>query len=346
MLMFDKRGRLLRANSAAEQLFGCSISSYLGSSFWRWLEEAGDLENRAGYTEIQMREYAQDVMHHPDTITRRQFEQKLGDNPRYIDETGLPVIGQNGEPVGWLLVWRDATEEHYLASMREELNNMIIHDLRSPLTAIISSLNMLQDITVIQGEDAEIATEVIEVAQNSTQSMLSLVESLLDVAKLEQNAAFIECDSFSLPETVDSASATVLGLAMGADIDVQTQIPDDFPLLCIDHEKIRRVLINLLDNALRHTPLGGKITISAELINDWAVVRVTDTGPGIPPEVRTRIFDKFAQTEHKALRGHQGTGLGLTFCKMAVEAHGGHIWVEDGPEGGAAFCFTLPIASS
>jgi signal transduction histidine kinase len=123
-------------------------------------------------------------------------------------------------------------------------------------------------------------------------------------------------------------------------------VPGDLPPVWIDDEKIQRVLINLLDNALRHTPQDGQITVEAahHAKEKMVTVRVVDTGPGIPAEARDRIFDKFVQLDpQRVLRGHKGTGLGLTFCRLVIEAHGGRIWVEDGAGGGAAFCFTLPV---
>ncbi len=112
-----------------------------------------------------------------------------------------------------------------------------------------------------------------------------------------------------------------------------------------DGEKIQRVLVNLLDNALRYTPFGGRIALSAAPDGDYLRICVEDSGAGVPPEARTRVFDKYAQLENKAFRGHKGSGLGLAFCKLAIEAHGGRIWIEDGSLGGAAFCFTLPLAA-
>jgi signal transduction histidine kinase len=143
---------------------------------------------------------------------------------------------------------------------------------------------------------------------------------------------------------VQAACDAVFSLALGANIALDIRLPETLPVVFIDEEKIQRVLINLLDNALRHTPMGGRITIQADDDRNRAevIVRVIDTGPGVPPEARSLIFDKFAQLDQQVLRGHKGTGLGLTFCKLAIEAHGGRIWVEEGAEGGAAFCFALP----
>jgi signal transduction histidine kinase len=107
------------------------------------------------------------------------------------------------------------------------------------------------------------------------------------------------------------------------------------------------VLSNLLDNALRHAPVRSQVRIEAEPheSRSFALVSVVDTGKGIPPDVRERIFEKFVQVPKSALRGHRGSGLGLTFCKLVIEAHGGQIWADTGPEGGAAFRFTLPFAA-
>ncbi|MBN1200892.1 MAG: GAF domain-containing protein [Anaerolineae bacterium] len=348
MLLFDNHGRLLKANQAAEEMIGHSLSAYLGQRFVGWLRTAGteQLHTLAGHTLYQLRQYVSDVVHRPTRITYRQFEQMRNGEPHYIAETGLPVLDRSNTPAGWLIVWRDITEERQLNVLREELSNMIVHDLRSPLTAIISSLAMVQDLMAEDSLDAATVNDVIQVAQNSGQNMLSLVQSLLDIARLEHNALALDRRTCSLADSVEYACDSVLSLAIGANIHLNVVVLDDLPLVSIDEDKIRRVLINLLDNALRHTPFGGKIDIEAEICSDEQAVTVCviDTGPGIPPETRDRIFDKFTQLDQEALRGHKGTGLGLTFCKLAVEAHGGRIWVDEGPEGGAAFCFTLPAA--
>jgi signal transduction histidine kinase len=281
----------------------------------------------------------------PTRITHRQFEQTYGDVVRYIDETGLPVLDQQNQAAGWLLVWRDVTEERKLDNFRQELTGMIVHDLRNPITSVISGLTMLQEFMLSGEMDADVFTEVIEVARHSSESMLNLVESLLDISRFEQDRVALDCQELPLDVVIDAASRTVFSLLVSANIALNIDVMPDLPPVWIDAEQIQRVLVNLLDNALRFTPVDGEIRIEAELRSDAhnMLVRVVDTGPGIPPESRGHIFGKFAQLDRGPVRGHKGSGLGLTFCKLAVEAHGGSIWVEEGPEGGAAFCFTLPL---
>lgn len=224
---------------------------------------------------------------------------------------------------------------------------MIVHDLRSPLTAIISSLTLLDDLLAEEPLDRPVMREVVSVASSSSESMLRLVESLLDIARLEQNRIALDLGAYRLRDVVDSASASVLSLALEAGITLETHLPDDLPPVWIDGEQIHRVVVNLLDNALRHTPARGQVLIHATRTpeGDAVCVSVCDSGPGIPPGERGAVFDKFAQLDHPVLRGHKGSGLGLTFCKLIIEAHGGRIWVDDDAAlGGAAFHFTLSPA--
>jgi PAS domain S-box-containing protein len=350
MMLLDSRSRLLRANAAAERMLGHTLEAYLGHSFVRWVHAMGRQQVHAltGYTLDQLRAYMADVRANPDQPTHRQFAQRRGDDVYYIDETGMPVLDDEGRTAGWLLVWRDITEERQLDDLRRELSSMIVHDLRSPLTSILSSLTMFKDLLAEEETDLALFDDVIDISLNSTHSMLNLVQSLLDVARLEQNRVALDCEPLILNDSVIVAMVSALSLALNADIELRSLIPGDLPPVWIDDDKIQRVLVNLLDNALRHTPVGGAIRVEAapRPAEDMVMVCVVDTGPGIPPEARTRIFEKFTQLEQQALRGHKGTGLGLTFCKLVVEAHGGQIWIEEGPEGGAAFCFTLPVATS
>ncbi|MBZ0275122.1 MAG: hypothetical protein K8I60_03190, partial [Anaerolineae bacterium] len=135
------------------------------------------------------------------------------------------------------------------------------------------------------------------------------------------------------------------------EVTVTSEVTDTLPLLGIDSDKVERVLQNLVDNALKYTPAEGRVTINAYPQGAQGTpptfirVNVTDSGPGIPDSYKIRIFDRYVQVEGR--RGsRRGTGLGLTFCRMVVEAHGGHIWVEDNPGGGSIFAFTLPISTA
>jgi signal transduction histidine kinase len=129
-------------------------------------------------------------------------------------------------------------------------------------------------------------------------------------------------------------------------IGLQTHLAPDLPLVIADGEKIERVLANLLDNAFKHTPREGKVTIAARQVGEAVQVSVADTGPGISPEERERIFERFAQTNGERPR-RRGYGLGLAYCRLAVEAHGGRIWMEAGDGGaGSRFVFELPLVPS
>ncbi len=348
VFLFDHEGRLLCFNPVAEEMLAQSLAPYLGQSFLSWLRgvRAKRLQELTGFSLLQFRQHVLGMLRNPTHVTQRQFQQLHGEDIRYIDETGSPVLNNEAQPVGWLIVWRDNTEEHKLDTMRRELSSMVVHDLRNPITSIISGMRMLQDILTETSLNHNVATEIIQIARNSAENMLHLVQSLLDVSRLEQSKVILDCESLSLQDAIDYAITSMLGLAISAGITIETHIPQDLPAVWIDDEKIQRVLVNLLDNALRHTSHSGTVCVevSHQSALNVVLVRVEDTGPGIPSHERHRIFDKFVQLDYQtALRGHKGTGLGLTFCKLAIEAHGGHIWVEDGATGGAAFCFTVPV---
>ena len=348
VLLLDPRGRLLKFNPAAERALGVSLAPQVGRAVTRWVRdiEAMALRHQVGFYPQQFRQYALETLRQPACAVRRQFQQVRDGEARYIDEIVAPVSDSQDQLAGWLIVWRDSTEEHKLALLRQELSSMVIHDLRNPITSIISGLTMLQDLLAEGETDLQTIAEVAQIARTSAENTLNLAQSLLDVSRLEQSALALDCESLALIDLIDAATASVLGLAISAGISITVGVPADLPTVWIDGEKIQRVLVNLLDNALRHTPQGGQIAIeAAPLLREQAVMaRVEDSGPGIPLEDRSRIFDRFAQLNQLALRGHKGTGLGLTYCKLAIEAHGARIWVEDSRLGGAAFCFTLPVA--
>lgn len=346
MLLFDSDGRLLKANAAAEAMLEQDSAPYVGLHLTRWIFANRDkVQHLGGFSLSQLRQYLAGVRQHPDKPTHRQFQQRRRDGTCYIDETGTPVLDERGQPVGWLLVWRDITEERELEQVRQELSNMIVHDLRSPLTAILSSLTMIQDLLDEGESDLDLYGEIIRIGQNSGEHMLNLVQSLLDIARLEQGTLGLSRDAHSLRDVIEEAIGTLSSLAYGAEIHITTDMDASLPPTWIDADKIKRVIGNLLDNALRYTPMDGTVTVRAryQVGEPHVTVCIEDTGPGIPPDARLRIFDKFTQLDQSIVRGHKGSGLGLAFCKMAVEAHGGHIWVDDAPGGGAIFCLTLPI---
>ncbi len=350
ILMFDAQGRLLEFNPAAEGMLG-PLAPYTGKHFCCWLRDAGadQLAALTGLTLSELRHTVRDVIRRPMRVTRRVFRHTRNGQALTICETGTPVLDPQGQLIGWLLVWRDHTSEYRMDTLRQEFHTMVVHDLRNPITSVISGLSMLRDLLMETPVDINALCEVVQIAENSAENMLNLIQTLLDISRLEQNTDTMDCESRSLADTLHRASVSVLGLAMEADISIMAWVPPDLPPVWMDDEKIHRVLVNLLDNALRYTPSHGEIQIHVHhrAGDKTVVVRIEDSGPGVPPDARDRVFEKFVQLDsQRVLRGHKGTGLGLTFCKLVIDAHKGRIWVEDSAAGGAAFCFTLPVVGA
>ncbi|MBI5294026.1 MAG: GAF domain-containing protein [Chloroflexi bacterium] len=242
------------------------------------------------------------------------------------------------DSVQWIL--RDITARKELDALRDDMIAMIYHDLRSPLANIVSSLDMLKDM-IPQDEST---SAMLTIALNSTGRIQRLVNSLLDINRLEAGQQIIDQQPIDPAALVDESITDVEPGATGRRQTIIKKMALGMPLISVDVDMVHRVLINLLENAIKYTPSEGQIEIGGRVENaDWVKMWVRDSGPGIPPSEQERIFEKFIR-----LRGKDkmpgGLGVGLAFCRLAVQGHGGRIWVESDLEKGAIFWLTLPIA--
>ncbi len=263
---------------------------------------------------------------------------RAADNVRTVDSR---VEQQLTGQVNRLMTEKEQLIE--LQRVREETSNLVVHDLRNPLSIIMGALSMLE--LVLPEEVLGANRELIDLMESSMERMQRLVDSLLDVARLESGELPLNVMACNLKPIIEEIGRRVQMQSQLREVTVCMNAPDNLPLVVVDVEKMDRVLANLMDNALKYTPSGGRVTLAAEGYNDAVVIRITDTGPGIPPADRERIFERFAQVKgDQVAHGRRGFGLGLTFCKLTIEAHGGQIWVEDGSDGvGSQFVFTLPL---
>ncbi len=224
--------------------------------------------------------------------------------------------------------------------MRSSLLSSVSHDLRTPLASITGAAGSLLegDQRLDPATRRELAQEIHEEADRLNR----LVNNLLDMTRLESGTLRPHREWHSLEEVVGAALSRLEKSL--ADRPVTTDIPADLPLLSMDDVLIEQVLVNLLDNAIRYTPRGSPIGVSAWLIADEIMVEVADRGPGLPPGTEQRVFEKFYQGSPGATRS--GFGLGLPICKAIVKAHGGNIWAANRTGGGVAFRFTLPLTGT
>jgi len=231
-----------------------------------------------------------------------------------------------------------------LERLRDDLTHMIVHDLRTPLTSIITGLQTLK----LWGSPPDDPEQLLPLAIRGGHTLLGMINDLLDISRMEGGSLPLERQELRAADLVDYALQQVTALAQERSLQMVRDLPSETVLFRGDEEKLRRVLVNLLGNAIKFSPTGGAITTSArwqESANAM-LFSVRDTGEGIPAEATQRIFEKFGQVETRKAGRNMSTGLGLAFCKLAVEAHGGQIWVESELGQGSTFSFSLPLPSA
>ncbi len=230
-----------------------------------------------------------------------------------------------------------------LEKLRDDLKNMIIHDLRTPLTSVISGMQMLE----IMGKLDEDQREMVDIALSGGEVLLGMINDLLDVEQMESGAMQLKIVNIDAAALITSATSQIASLASNKKLSLKQHIAPELPTFHGDEGKLRRVLVNLMGNAIKFTPPGGIVTTNVSLGESQTLLfSVSDTGEGIPAASFERIFEKFGQVQSRQSGGAMSTGLGLTFCKLAVQAHGGAIEVESTPGEGSTFSFTIPLESA
>lgn len=325
ILITDLAGVITDANNRAETLLGLPCTELLGLDISNIHVIDKDLLS-ADLNELSLGE----TVSYDSQVNNEQGE----DLPVEVHVKKIDIGAVSF--LQWIL--RDITERLELAKLRSDLTSMIFHDLRSPLGNIISSLEVLRESLI--GDD-ETVQSVLSIASRSSRRASRLVESLLDLDRLETNQAVLNKSEASIGALIAEAVEEVHPTAEAKGQLLRMELAPGLPMVHMDVDMVRRVLINLLENAIKFSRGGDLIQVSVKQEDDHLQIAVKDSGVGISPRDRERIFEKF--TRLGGQERPKGLGLGLAFCRLAVEAHEGRIWVESEEGKGSTFAFTLPV---
>jgi PAS domain S-box-containing protein len=322
----DMEGEILEANRQASGITGYQPVELIGRSLF-------DLQNRekTAIIEEQAHLSAGMVVSFESSMVLRNGSMM----PVTVHIRRENIDGE--EMMQWL--FRDISERKELDRLRDDLTAMIYHDLRSPLANVISSLDIMLASPPSRNAPSH---ELIHIAYRSAERMQRLISALLDISRLEAGQSILKQKITEARTIIHEAIDIVKPNLESKQQIVSVVLPEDSIFLYIDIDMLRRVIINLLENANKFTPIGGAIQLGCLQQDEHVELWVRDSGPGIPQEGLKSIFEKYVRLQ--TVNAPKGLGLGLAFCRLAVEAHGGKIWAESAQGRGSRFVFTLPLA--
>lgn len=277
----------------------------------------------------------------PEIESLRNFANQAGlalDNAQIMNslKSTRSQLSQQNEKLNDALGHLKALEE-----MKNGLTGMVVHDMKNPLTSIRGYLELIIETTSSAAENQALLG-YIRKAYESSEDLLKMIHNLLDISRMEEGKFALSRTECRISDVLTAVCEQLDIVAKSNQRDLRLKVADDVPLISIDADIIHRVVANLVSNAIKHTRKGGHIELSTQVHGNDVRVCVQDDGEGIPKEYLESIFEKFSQVKGQGYRNTHNVGLGLTFCKMAVETHGGKIWVESEPDQGSRFYFTLP----
>jgi signal transduction histidine kinase len=258
---------------------------------------------------------------------------ETGDYTQRVHTSSRDEVGQLAQAFN-----RMSAELDQLERLRRDLVANVSHELKTPISALRAHLENLLD--GVERPDPE----TLQVMLAQSERLGRLVDQLLDLSRLESGDVPLHREEVALAPLVSQVLSEIEVAGAGRSVELERAVPEDLPAVYADRERIHQVLFNLLDNAVRFTPAGGRVTVSADRHDGSVDVHVADTGPGIPPEHLPRLFERFYRADPARSQKEGGTGIGLAIARSVVEAHGGRIWADSSPGQGSVFTFELPVA--
>jgi two-component system phosphate regulon sensor histidine kinase PhoR len=259
-------------------------------------------------------------------------------NRQQLQVITTPIIG--GGKWSALAVFHDLTDVKRVEEMRRDFVANVSHELRTPLASIKAVIETLQGGAL---EDREVAQEFLSRADAEVDRLVQLVEELLELSRIESGEAPLARQPVEMAAVLTEALDRLRPQAQKQHVSLTLEIASNLPPIIGDAERLERAAVNLIHNALKFTPAGGSVHVSARFVGGAVTVKVSDTGVGIAPEDLPRIFERFYKGDRARSAG--GTGLGLAVVKHTVEAHGGTVSVQSEPGHGSTFAFSIPAAS-
>jgi signal transduction histidine kinase len=268
-------------------------------------------------------------------MARAAHRMETGDYSQRVTTSSRDEVGQLAAAFNNM-----SAELESLERLRRELVANVSHELKTPISALRAHLENLLD-GVEQADP-----EILQVMLGQSDRLGRLIDQLLDLSRLESGELRLHRKPVPLHPLVRQVLSEIEVARADRGVRVRDSVPDDLPPVLVDPERVHQVLFNLLDNAVRYTPSGGQVTVSAHGAGAACEVAVADTGHGIAPEHLPRLFERFYRADAARSRGDGGTGIGLAIARSVVEAHGGHIRAESRLGEGSVFTFDLPVAET
>ncbi len=323
VLITDENGRVQLVNPAAAWLLGVSEAEVEGLSFAQAVRQHQLIElwercHASAEEQIEAVEFSR----------HRLFLQVI--------VTPFQVEGARG----YLIILQDLTRIRQLETVRRDFISNISHELRTPLAGLKALVDTLRDGAL---EDPPAAQRFLIRMDTEVDALTQMVQELLELSRVESGQAPLRLAPASVEDIVIPPVDRLRPQAERAELEITGLLPPALPPVLADVERARQVVTNLVHNAIKFTPVGGSVTVSAQVAGDQVVISVQDTGVGIPPEDLPRIFERFYKADRARSGG--GTGLGLAIAKHIVQGHGGRLWVESVEGQGSTFYFSLPTAS-
>ncbi len=326
VIFTDLHGTIIAANEQAYHLFERRSEELIGSAISGLHFQANNLPDFAKLPENSAKQF-------DGVILRATGNKKL-----YVEVHARRYKVNNQNIVQW--IHHDITQQLELDQLRQNQAAMLVHDLQSPLSNVISSLELIRN--ELDSDRNATLQFMVDIAVRSSHYLQALIDSLLDIGRLEAGHPLENLGWVEIRTVIEFVSSVQAPDFEQRNVALQVDIEPDLQYVLADSNILRRILLNLLNNALKYSRAGQSIIVRVQNMNDGKLVlfSVIDEGQGVAEKYREIIFEKFQRADDNSTS--DGLGLGLAFCRLAVEAHGGHIWVEDAPTGGACFSFTIP----